>query len=235
MKRTFTAGAIVLTFVCLAMAANFWVSKPYTQWSQSDAARMLTDSPWAKTTTLTTGTISRGSRGGPQTINDSQQEPMVQYAVSIRSAMPVRQANVRIAALANKYEKMDASARQQFDDKWNKYLAMPFPDNIIIAVNYQSNDPDRDRQLLRYFQAQTLDTMKPSTWLTLPDGKKLEPLAFAVGPHEMQIAFPRPQKLEPGMSFIVDFLHPDVTDMSSRHISTKFVVKDMVFNGSFAL
>lgn len=235
MKRTLAAGALVLTFVCLAMAANFWVSKPYTQWSHSDAARMLTDSPWSKTTTLTTGTISGRSRGGPQPVNDSQEEPMVRYAVSIRSAMPVRQANVRMAALANKYDKMDAAAKQEFDDKWNKYLAATFPNNIVVAINYDSNDPDRERQLLRYFQAQTLETMKPSTWLTLPDGKKLEPLAFAVGPHEMQIAFPRPQDLAAGMSFTIDFLHPDVTDISSRRVSTKFVVKDMMFNGAFAL
>ena len=235
MRRTFTAGAIVLTFVSVALAANFWVSKPYTQWSQSDAARMLTDSPWARTTTLTAGTIARGSRGGPQTINDSQQEPLVRYSVSIRSAMPVRQANVRMAALSGKYDKMDAAARQQFDDKWNRYLATQFPDNIVIAINYESNDPERDRQLLRYFQAQTLDTMKPSTWLILPDGKKLEATAFAVGPHEMQIAFPRPQGLAPGVSFAIDFLHPDVTDMSSRHVSTRFLVKDMMFNGAFAL
>src|SRR6185312_7044457 len=131
MKRTLTVGALVLTLACLAMAADFWNSKPYTKWSQSDAARMLTDSPWAKTTTLNVGSIAGRSRGGPQTVNDSQVEPMIHYAVTIRSAMPVRQAHVRMAAFANKYDKMEAAAKQQFDDKWNKYLATSFPDNIV--------------------------------------------------------------------------------------------------------
>jgi hypothetical protein len=130
---------------------------------------------------------------------------------------------------------MDAAAKQRFDDKWNKYLATSFPDNIVVAINYESNDPVMDRDLLRYFQAQTFETMKPTTWMTLPDGKKVEPLAFVGGPHEMQIAFPRPLDLAPGATFTVDFLHPDVTNQSSRHVSTKFSLRDMVFNGAPAL
>lgn len=230
MKRILSVGIVVIAVIAAAVAADFWSTKPYTKWSQGDATRLLTNSPWAKTTTMRTGTVS--GRGGVQNVAESEAAPVIQYAVSIRSAEPVRQANARMAAITRKYDKMDDAAKKEFDDKWNKYLAIKFPDTLVIAVNYESNVPDTDRQLINYFQAQTLDTMKPTTLLLLPDGKRVEPTAFASGPHEMQIAFPRPKDLASNASFSIEFRHPDVPDQPSRRIGAKFSLKEMVFNGA---
>ena len=229
MKRILSVSVVVLTFIAVAVAADFWTSKPYTKWSQADATRLLTNSPWAKTTTMRTGTVS--GRGGVQNVADAQVEPTVQYAVSLRSAEPIRQANARMAAITRKYDKMDEAAKKEFDEKWNKYLETKFPDTLVIAVNYESNVPDTDRQLTNYFQAQTLDTIRSTTALVLPDGTRVEPTAFASGPHELQIAFPRPKDLAPTASFSVEFKHPDVPDQPSRRINAKFSLKEMVFNG----
>lgn len=231
MKRTSSVVVILLIAVTAAVAADFWNSKPYPKWSQGDAMRLLTNSPWAKTVTFQTGTLSGGRRGGMQNVADSDVVPMINYAISIRSAMPIRQANARLAAITRKYDKMSDGEKQEFDAKWNQYLAQQFPDSIIIAVNYESNVPDTDRQLARFFQSQTLDTMKATTALVLPDGKRVDPTAFAAGGHEMQIAFPR-SDLKPGDSFSVEFKHPDVTDQPARVINAKFQVKDMTFNGA---
>ena len=230
MKRTLSIGFAVVTLIAVAVAADFWSSKPYTKWSQADATRLLTNSPWAKTTTMRTGTVS--GRGGIQNVAESQDAPLIQYAVSIRSAEPVRQANARMAYITRKYDKMDEAARKEFDDKWNKYLATKFPETLVIAVNYESNVPDTDRQLTNYFQAQTLETIKSTTALILPDGTRVEPSAFASGPHELQIAFPRPKEMSPTASFSVEFKHPDLPDQPSRRISSKFSLKEMVFNGT---
>src|ERR1700678_3477078 len=48
MKKT--AGLLVLFCFGLA-AADFW-QKPYTEWSDKDTAKMLTDSPWAKSVSV---------------------------------------------------------------------------------------------------------------------------------------------------------------------------------------
>lgn len=229
MKRILSVCFIVLTFIAVTVAADFWSSKPYTKWSQADATRLLTNSPWAKTTTMRTGTVS--GRGGIQNIAEAQDAPLIQYAVSIRSAEPVRQANARMAYITRKYDKMDDAAKKEFDDKWNKYLATKFPDTLVTAVNYESNVPDIDRQLTNYFQAQSLDTIKATTALILPNGTRVEPTAFAAGGHELQIAFPRPE-LAPDASFSIEFKHPDMPDQPSRRISSKFSLKDMVFNGT---
>lgn len=230
MKRILAVGSVVVILIATAVAADFWSSKPYTKWSQADATRLLTNSPWAKTTQMRTGTLTR--RGGVQNVAESQDAPLVQYAVSIRSAEPVRQANARMAYITRKYDKMDDAAKKEFDEKWNKYLEAKFPDTLVIAVNYESNVPDTDRQLINSFQAQTLDTIKSTTALILPDGTRVEPTAFAAGPHELQLGFPRPKDLAPNAYFSVEFKHPDLPDQPSRRISAKFSLKEMVFNGA---
>lgn len=232
MKRILSLLAIVLTLVSVALAAEFWNSKPYSKWSQADATRLLTDSPWAKTTTMRTGTI--GSRGGVRAVADAQVEPTIQYAVSVRSATPIRQANARIAAILRKYDKMDVAAKQEFDARWNKYLETKFPDTIVIAVNYESNVPGTDQQLVLHFQGQSLETVKDTTALILPDGKRQPPTAFAAGAHELQFAFPRPVDLPQDSSFTFEFRHPDMPDQPSRQIGVKFSLKPMVFNGAVA-
>jgi len=231
MKRTLSVAAGVLLAVSVLLAAEFWNSKPYQKWSQGDATRLLTNSPWAKTTELRSGTLSGGRRGGMANVADSDIVPTIQYSVSIRSAMPIRQANARMAAILKKYDKMSNGEKQEFDAKWNQYLAQHFPETVVIAVNYESNVPELDRQLTRYFQSQELESMKSTTALVLPDGKRVEPTAFASGGHEMQIAFPKPE-LKAGDSFSVEFKHPDVADQASRVINAKFAVKDMTFNGA---
>src|ERR1041384_1554685 len=230
MKRTLPILAIVVALVSVALAADFWNSKPYSKWSQADATRLLTNSPWAKTTTMRTGSVGR--RGGVQDVNEAQVEPTIQYFVSVRSATPVRQANARMAAITRKYDKMDEGARQEFDARWNKYLETKFPDTVVIAVNYESNVPGTDQQLVLYFQAQTLETVKNTTVMILPDGKRVQPVAFAAGAHELQFGFPRPADLAPDASFTVECKHPDVQDQPSQQIGSKFSLKEMMFNGA---
>ena len=45
MKRL---GALVVVLACSLGAADFWQSKPYSEWSDKDVQKMLTASPWAR-------------------------------------------------------------------------------------------------------------------------------------------------------------------------------------------
>jgi hypothetical protein len=234
MKRIVIISALVAGVTVLAFAAEFWTRKPYQQWSREEAVRVLTDSPWAKTVTLRNGTVSTRTTSGAQGVEDSRAEATIWYTVSIRSALPVRQANARLAAINQKYDKMDAAAKKDFDEKWSKYLDNKF-DMLVFAVNYDSNDPSLQRPISTAFQAQTVESMKPTTFLTLKDGTRLEPVGFAAGPREMQIAFARPATLPQDASFIFEFMHPTVTNQAAQRIAAKFSLKDMAFNGAPAL
>ncbi len=45
MRRIFL---FLAAFVGVAFAADFWIAKPYTEWSGKEAAKLLSNSPWAR-------------------------------------------------------------------------------------------------------------------------------------------------------------------------------------------
>ena len=63
------SGALILSALTLC-AADVWVAKPYTQWSEKDIRKIMTDSPWTRSVSvvLDAGTFPRGpapNRPGP--------------------------------------------------------------------------------------------------------------------------------------------------------------------------
>jgi hypothetical protein len=66
-------------------AAGVWDEKPFTQWSDKDVDKLLTDSPWAGKGSLTHERA--GSNLGPV--------PEWKLIISVRSALPMKQALLR--------------------------------------------------------------------------------------------------------------------------------------------
>ena len=48
-------------------AADFWVAKPYTDWSEKETGKMITDSPWAKRVSISMGMMPQMG-GAPEVI-----------------------------------------------------------------------------------------------------------------------------------------------------------------------
>ncbi|MGJ5813469.1 hypothetical protein [Paludibaculum fermentans] len=59
----------LLTGAALLFAADFWEKKPYTEWTEKEARRVLTDSPWARNANVTfgggVGDTGEGGMGRP--------------------------------------------------------------------------------------------------------------------------------------------------------------------------
>src|SRR5437762_10045856 len=54
LSRAFTFLCVLIVFAPLAGASDPpWKGKPYQQWDDKDIERVFTDSPWARTTTVT--------------------------------------------------------------------------------------------------------------------------------------------------------------------------------------
>src|SRR5580658_9815672 len=72
MKKLTLRLLTLLTFVAaLTMwAADVWVAKPYTDWTDKDIQKIMSDSPWAKKVTVTfeiaggAGAPAGGAKGG---------------------------------------------------------------------------------------------------------------------------------------------------------------------------
>lgn len=229
---------LVLLFTATLFAADFWQSKPYTEWTKGDLERLTSSSPWAQTVVLRSANMTQIRRqtgkfaNGPDE-GEAAANPEVDYKISLRTARPIREALVRATALDQKYDQMDSAAKAQFDQKWNAYLAQS-QDKIIFHVKYSSNATEIDRQLATYWQTQTVETLKSDTFMNGPDGERVAPIAFWTGKgavREFQIAFPRPKESGKKSSFSVEFKHPDVTSQPSSRITARFNLKDLEYKG----
>ncbi len=128
MKRK-TAVVMVCGFVlaCSALAADFWQKKKYTDWTDEDIRKLMSDSPWAKTVTVALrgfgappavlpmggggggggrrggGGGDAGGEGGGMGAGDGGSmmggNAGTQLTIRWRSALPVRQAIARYSAL----------------------------------------------------------------------------------------------------------------------------------------
>jgi hypothetical protein len=80
---------IVLTVSLTAVAAEFWVKKPYQNWSADETRRMLEESPWATTYTLSgiqTNAFGNDAPSNTGYRGEMEANPTVSYNIQFRSA-----------------------------------------------------------------------------------------------------------------------------------------------------
>ena len=103
MGRRFLAISGVWLLACAVLAAaNFWEEKEFTDWSDKDVERMMSNSPWAKRLTVAFPFTPRatpdsgrgGGRGGGGT-PFGRGSPQSRLIIQWRSALPMRQALLR--------------------------------------------------------------------------------------------------------------------------------------------
>lgn len=84
MRRIAIISVVVMTSVAAA-ASGVWDTKPFTEWTDKDVEKVMTDSPWAGKASITHA--RPGANRGPV--------PEWKLIISIRSARPYKQAVVR--------------------------------------------------------------------------------------------------------------------------------------------
>jgi hypothetical protein len=55
MRRTALFSLAGLLFAGITLGEDFWVKKDFTQWTDKEVRRILTNSPWSKETTVRSG------------------------------------------------------------------------------------------------------------------------------------------------------------------------------------
>jgi hypothetical protein len=235
-KRGLYCPIIPLLVVCLAVSAwgaDFWTKKPYQNWSADETHRILEESPWA--TTLTLGSIQTSITSGDSPANhgnrgEMETDPSVSYNLQFRSAQPIRQAQVRTAQLNSKYDKMSAEQKAVFDANSVKFLAVTFPDRVVVSVTYSSNVQDYVSLLRTYWERQSAATLSMSVFLDA--GKeRLSLLNYGFKDDTFQFTFPRPKQLGPEEKIAVEFVHPNIGRLRQQRILQEFSLKKMLVNG----
>src|SRR5262249_44635079 len=168
----------LLGLIGLAQSKDFWVKKDYRTWTDKECLKLLDDSPWANHYAFAQIYIDPLQTNS--TDRERQQNPSIEYKVQIRSALPVRQALVRLSQINNKYDQMTEEGRKAFDQNAEKFLSGGSRDLIVMHVRYSATVQNDDRDLSRHWRNQTIDTLKNFTYL-IAGGEKVPLSGFRPG------------------------------------------------------
>jgi hypothetical protein len=103
----FSVSVICVLAGSALVAAEFWETKPFREWSDKEARRMLENSPWAALIAVplpnrgpvpapdSTGGGRGGGRGGGGAEGFGPEPVRVRLTISWRSALPLKQATAR--------------------------------------------------------------------------------------------------------------------------------------------
>jgi hypothetical protein len=122
--------AIKFILICLVASAagqSGSPQTPYQQWTLTEVEKLLSDSPWALTRAREQVRLVQS----PGTPFDAGS-----VTVRLRSALPVRQALVRLRQIRGKYDKMSESEKASFDNKQKVLLECPgCADNYVVSLS----------------------------------------------------------------------------------------------------
>lgn len=136
MRRIPIILLVVFAFVGLTVSAeDFWISKDWKQWSAKDCEKMLTDSPWS----LRKGALT--VIPDPSSRTDGYKSDMLwtqntYYMVQLFSAQPIREAIVRQQQIAQQYDKLNASQKQEIDSRAELFISHSYDDVIVFRIDY---------------------------------------------------------------------------------------------------
>jgi hypothetical protein len=176
---------LTLSFLCTSLAVSGLASaqkeaKSWTQWSQKEAEKMLTDSPWSQTQVDTDAsqmffspTSDPGKPDSRATANDNSrlsqgatnQEVNVKFVVRFFSARPVRCALARLMELRQKPPPEVIEKLQSFAD-------LKAIDSIIVTLSVEATDQRYTANAMQLLNSAVTATLKNDTYLER-DGKRL--------------------------------------------------------------
>jgi hypothetical protein len=238
--------AIILAFAfALVLGAEAQKKeKPWTEWTEKEALKMLNDSAWGQTQTETDtsemfyspNSANRnpignrpldgpgGSGNSRSTQGQLNQATNINFRIRLLTAKPIRQALARRAQMQNPElaEQLKAFAEQHTD----KF--------IVVAVEYDSKDRRFSGPAMQVFNSATTSVLKNNTYLENKDGKRLflqeyiAPINDGMG---AKFVFPRTFNNELFVNEQSGYLRFFTEMAKSLRLNMRFNIADMTYDG----
>jgi hypothetical protein len=162
--KSLLRAAIIMAAACtLMMAKDFW-EKPYKEWKKNEAFKMKDNSPWAKSQTMAS-TISRRGASTDRLGDAGKSDIYNSVTVRFFSALPIRQAYVRIMQLMNNYDAKSDEEKTILDARLSAVLKRDFSKMIVVELEYAGNDPESQRNVKNYLLQVKADHLKQNCYL----------------------------------------------------------------------
>lgn len=225
------AMPILFGFLFALLGAS---TEDFTQWSMAKAVEILNSSPWARQETFTRviSGVGSGVSGEKEIYNT--------FYVRFLSARPVREAYARIQQINHGYDRMPQEDKRRFEKALQANLDLDVSRWIVVSVSFRSNDPNEESSVRRFFQSETVKTLKKKVYLSTPVCPQLEISAY-FPPREESVGakfvFPRevngvPVLTKDCQSITLELL--EAAGANSR-IRATFAVKPMIIDGKIAI
>lgn len=240
MKRLAFALALVCAFGLLAQAQKKY--KPWMEWNDKDAAKMLNDSPWGQTQTETNtsemfyspgnsntsgGTTGSGGLTGSNDRNAQgalNQAVNINFRIRLLSAKPIRQAFARQLMLKNPQGEAQLKAfAEQTSNEW-----------IVVAVDYDATDRRFTGRVMQALNSANMGLLANATYLERKDGKRVflkdykAPTKDGLG---AKFIFARMDEDKPFLSEDSGYLRFYSEVGKEFKLNMRFKVSDMMYEG----
>ena len=222
-----------------------WIDQPFTKWSVKDVRTILGKSPWAETKAfrgVVTGEHgsfnpnATGTGGGTLGVD----VPNFEFTAVFFTALPVREAYVRMFQIENHYDTLPAAKQQAFNrvPTIDALLHGDVSKEIIVNLTFHCNDPIAMRDLTQWFNTQTVDTLKQNAYL-YANSTQLQLMKYESPSQAHGIArfiFPRQQNGEPVLSSPSGKLRFQLSYVPgpNQQVYIDFRPENMVYDGKLA-
>jgi hypothetical protein len=134
-RNVISALCILLAGAAVLLSKDWWDKKPFQEWTEKDAARMLNNSPWGQIHTVTI--INNQYSGDTRTFQsigsgDLEREKRNRFHLRFITAKPIRMAIAR---------QMMATRKTLAPELMQKYVDQPNEQNIVVAMVLSSEPP----------------------------------------------------------------------------------------------
>lgn len=217
--------------------------KPWNEWNDKEAQKMLNDSPWGQTQTETNtsemfysptnqggGGIGSTNTGGITGTNDRSsqgalnQATSVSFRIRLLSAKPIRQAFARKLILQNPPAEAQLKAfAEQVTTDW-----------IVVAVDYEAKDQRFSGSAMQAFNSAIASTLKNNTYLETKNGQRVflvdykAPIKDGLG---AKFIFPRMIDGKPVVDAESGYLRFYSEVLKDLKLNMRFKVSDMMYEG----
>jgi hypothetical protein len=239
-----TSLQVCLILLLCAGAAVAQKTKPWTEWSDKDADKVLNDSGWGQTQTESDSSSQQSSQTSAITSTtaarredsnisaaakiesgEKKDASVVHYYVRFLTAKPIRAAFVRKVEL----QKAPADKVAQM----RAFVECDFGDFVVITVTMDGNDRKKMTAAAQSLTGATAAILKATTYLERKDGKRVELLDYRAPTQDglgAKFVFPR---IVEGLPLIgentgeVRF----VAELGKVKIVRRFKVSEMMYEG----
>lgn len=242
MRRVTFCTLLVALCACSAFAQK--QTKPWTELSEKEAARILNDSPWGQT--QTEGDESRpeqqsaitqvaAPRSADRQLSREGEAPetrpsrVVKYRARFLSAKPVRGAIAKILLL-----KKGDTADEALSTQLQEFVNRDFGDYVVVAVTPEAADPKVVGPMMQFLTTANAEIFKEKVYLERKDGKKLMLADYRPpGPDGMgaKFVFIRTLEGQPFLTAESDNVRFFAQFNEKMKLNVRYKVSDMMYDG----